>query len=471
MKGITLFRLFKILFTGPQGSSVRCCLTVSIIGMLALLPSSLHAVAFGAYGRSLDFYPGTYEQQLNLVKDAGLSVYRVDLNSAEQFPNLDRLLATAKPKGLSILPNLSIQSNVAVETEEVLYRRAYDYAKSVVGKYQGEIKVWEMGNELEQNAMVRPGETMDDGSRWSLSWGDSAGDESRYYIAARYNKARGIIRGLCDGAHAASPEARCIVNTAGSLHYGFLQRLISDGVVFDIVGYHWYSHMGSLESSRPDESGLGVNVLAELAKMGMPIWITESNRWTGTIDGNEKAQADDVVGFAKQMASLSSKYNIQAVIFYELCDEHYFDINDFEAHMGLVNVFKDAASGSWFIGAPKLAYIGLKEFLVPVISLQAQAQPQVQLQPKEREQEQEQEQVQVQPEPQLQVQPEPQPQVQPQVQVKPQPQVKPHNSTPTPTATASASGKSNKSGGGAPSLFYLSGVGFACVFRVALLKW
>jgi len=310
-------------------------------------------------------------QQMTLLKDMGLNTYRLDLTNASQFKSLKQLIVEAKKKGIRIVPVLSLDCDLVSDTEEELYVRAYNFARLTVNTFKADIHIWEMGNELEQWAMARPGEQLDDGSTWSIYWGDAGGDSYNDYIADRYNKVRGVIRGLCDGAHQADPKVQCIVNTAGWFHYAFLQRLTSDGVVFEITGYHWYSHYGDIENAYPDENGVGTNIAASLACMGKPIWITECGVYMGTADGDEAAHAKTLSDLIKNFTRIAPIYNIKSVSIYELFDEPYFidpelsNFENFEAFMGIFHAVLDADGVTYNLGTPKPAYYAIKQLLNP----------------------------------------------------------------------------------------------------------
>src|SRR4029079_3714131 len=97
----------------------------------------------------------------------------------------------------------------------------------------------------------------------------------------------------------------------------------------------------------------------ELVKYQRPIWVTEFNNPNGSKDGKE-AQATGLTRAMSQLEDLQSSYPVEAAHIYELMDEPYWE--DYEAHMGLVEVQKDA-SGEWSPGARKLAFDAVKTYL------------------------------------------------------------------------------------------------------------
>jgi len=132
---------------------------------------------------------------------------------------------------------------------------------------------------------------------------------------------------LLDGVRAGDPNAQTIVNFTW-LHYGFIQRLVNDGVDFDIIGADWYSNMGDITSVR------GTLDLPAYIKtqFGKPLWITEGNRWEGSTGGNEAAQAAYI---SQDVSAMCNNPNISAYVVYELLDEPGVS-PAFEANMGLV---------------------------------------------------------------------------------------------------------------------------------------
>ena len=129
------------------------------------------------------------------------------------------------------------------------------------------------------------------------NWGDPAGNRPRSYEESRYRKAKAEIQGLYEGVKAADPNAMTVVDTGGWLHYGFIERLVNeDRVPFDILAWHWYSNMGDMTNVQGK-----LNLVARLAGYGKPLWITEINRYGGSMNRGEKEQADYVGKAAAQL--------------------------------------------------------------------------------------------------------------------------------------------------------------------------
>lgn len=288
----------------------------------------------------------TVSQQLDLLVDLGVKYYRVDWNDWKYSYLVDPLISEAKKRKIEILPVLNPPIDFKKETDaRTVYKKSYDFAYKWVSLYKKEISCWELGNELDVFSMIHKGERMANGKVWQ--WGDPDGDFPEHYEERRYQLARVMLQGLADGVGMADKNAKRIINTAGWLHYGFIKRLIDDGVPFEILGWHWYSEMGDITNVR------GVfNLLEEIESFGKPIWITEINRRNGSMGENEQVQADYIEKAASQMRNLDE---IKAFFVYELLDEPYFGEDNPESHYGLVKLKKDARN-HWVVREEKSAF-------------------------------------------------------------------------------------------------------------------
>jgi hypothetical protein len=254
-------------------------------------------------------------QQLQALKDLGVTCYRADVASAD----MARTLAVAlhgpfANSGVTILPCLNPSAALQQTMSETdAYAVGFRLAASVAGILKGLVTHIECGNELDAYGLV-------------TGLGPSPAD----YNPAYWPAFRGAIRGMIDGVRSVDPTIRCGVDVGVPLAYGALQMLWNgiqpDGstsgrggatpVRWDVTMYHWYESSGDIEHAGPSGS---LNVLRILAdSFGVPIWLTE---WGFNANLDTPAQqADYVTRALTQYYTVRSQYNLESVMLYQLID-------------------------------------------------------------------------------------------------------------------------------------------------------
>jgi hypothetical protein len=235
---------------------------------------------------------------LNLTQQLGCGLYRVDLGTS-QYALTDALLSAAGTRGIKLLAIL----NGTLGNYSASYNEGYAFAH----KYAGQISYYQLSNERDV---------------YSLTSGD--GTTTDQYNYALYANAKAEIQGLRDGIMAGDPNAKTIVNFTW-IHYGFIQRLVNDGINFDIIGIDWYW------DDITNVNGLDVPLYLK-NQFNKPLWVTEANRWEGSTGGNETAQS---VWINQNTTGYYNNMNISAFITYELLDEPGANPN-YESNMGLM---------------------------------------------------------------------------------------------------------------------------------------
>ncbi len=325
------------------------CWRVICVGLLwlALIAPARAELLWGANGHPFTAYDGVgIDDQLGFLADLGLKSYRVNISDLSSAPALEALLAKAEPLGITILPVLTPSLSLDALSPEVLRARAYEFAFGLVSRFKGRIAVWELGNELEVHAIIRPCEMRDDGTRYPCEWGPAGGNGVLDYYGPRWAKASAVLKGLSEGATAADPAARKAMGTAGWGHVGAFERMRHDGIAWDISVWHLYGE-------DPEWA------FKLLVNYGKPIWVTEMNHPRGSEPG-EQQQADGMRRWMQRLAELAPRYNVEAAHIYELLDEPYW-APDVEAVMGLVRL--ERAGPSWKPAAPKPAYDAVREIV------------------------------------------------------------------------------------------------------------
>lgn len=303
---------------------------------------------WGANGHPFSAYPGvSFDQQLGYMHDLGLKSYRVNISELKSAPALTTLVAKAEPLGIAILPVITPPLDLKTLSTEELRTRAYDLAFGLVTQLKGKIRVWELGNEMENFAIIQPCEMMDDGQQYNCAWGPAGGVGALEYHGPRWQKVSAVLKGLSEGAMAADPTVLKAMGTAGWGHLGAFDRMKQDGIAWDLSVWHMYGE-------DPETA------FKAMSAHGKPIWVTEMNHPLGS-QKSEQEQADGLTRWMARLRELAPRYKVEAVHLYELMDETYWAPN-FEAFMGLVRLDK-APKGGWQPGAPKRAYAAVKSFL------------------------------------------------------------------------------------------------------------
>ncbi len=332
-------------------------LSISMVAaiVLAMLPSASGnaGIMWGVNGHPLVAYPISVDAQLDYVRELGMTSYRFDIGGTDKLPDMLQLVRAAKERGITPLPVVTPPVDFDKQTPEDLRSKAYGLAFALVSSFKGQIPVWELGNELENYAIIKACETQDDGKQYNCAWGPAGGNSTLDYFGPRWAKVSAVLKGLTEGARAADPAVKVAIGTAGWGHIGAFERMKADGIEWDISVWHMYGE-------DPEWA------LKKLRQYKHPIWITEFNNSRGS----EKSKELQVQGLMQQMTRLTElqqAYGVEAAHIYELLDEPYWGKEDFEAVMGLVELKKDS-NGLWVPGDRKPAFDAVKKRLAGAVA-------------------------------------------------------------------------------------------------------
>jgi hypothetical protein len=347
MKKLPIIHRRSILLPCTKKNVLVVALSLLFISTILLMPTlflpkhemysqaqaqSINNIRWGVNGHPVQGGPYTrisYTEQMNILRDAGLRSYRMDLYDASpaSINTLTQVVAAARPAGIQIIPALIIFDRNLDENGN--YQRGFRTGQTYAQQFKQDINVWDLLNEPDNRAGLKG-----DGSR------------IEQYNMQLYVKVRGAIRGLLAGIHAGDPASRGIVNSAGWCHWGLMNQLWADGVRWDITGWNHYSRYGNLESMR---SCGNTNVLQMLKNnFDRPIWITEFN--VNANNANKTAMGNWLVASMTQWNSIAAKYNIEAANIYVLFNP------DGAGDFGIVDAWAGAP-------VPNAAYNAVKNYL------------------------------------------------------------------------------------------------------------
>jgi hypothetical protein len=304
---------------------------------------------WGVNGHPITAYPGiTIERQLDLLKELGTKSYRVNISDVEGADVLATLVKEGNARGIAILPVITPGGlDLEKDSSQDLYNKAYRLSVTLGTRFKDDIRVWELGNEMENEAIIKPCETRDDGTKYPCEWGVAGGTSALDYYGPRWVKVSAVLKGLSDGMTKVDPEIRKAIGTAGWGHVGAFDRMKKDGIDWDISVWHMYGE-------DPEWA------FRKLASYNRPIWVTEFNHPKGSESG-DRPQVSGLRQAMLRLQELQPKYNVEAAHIYELLDEPYWGLS-FEASMGLVRMIS-TPDKTWITGEPKPAYVMVREFL------------------------------------------------------------------------------------------------------------
>ncbi|RVA03495.1 DUF4214 domain-containing protein [Mesorhizobium sp. M7A.F.Ca.US.002.01.1.1] len=303
---------------------------------------------WGINGHPIVSYPGIpVERQLDFIKDLGLKSYRVNVSGVDNADMLSNLVDAGKARGIEILPVITpAVADLDKDSPEELYASTRKLAVTLATRFKDDIRVWELGNEMENYAIIKPCEKRDDGSQYPCAWGPAGGTGPLDYYGPRWVKVSAVLKGLSDGMTEVDPSIRKAMGTAGWGHTGAFVRMKQDGIAWDISVWHMYG-------DDPEWA------FREISRYGKPIWVTEFNNPYGS-QRSERQQADGIKQTMTRLSELKDKYKVEAAHIYELLDEAYW-APGFEANMGLVRLVA-LSDGKWRTGEPKPAYKTVRDF-------------------------------------------------------------------------------------------------------------
>lgn len=371
--------------------------TIFLAFLCLFLFKECPAMNWGVAGHSEKF-SGTYasynvtpQQQLDKVKELGVTYYRVDARDVYEIQALVDLTRTnPNYSGIKIIPIIyawfswdDIAKNPNGYTWQKFYDdsywRGYWWTRWWINMGYGmPFEAIEVENEFDNRCIVgkQNGDPYDvDGSQLANHYHDETGSITPNTIQGSYWRCQAILNGLCRGIRAAHPTVPRLVGCGGWKHFGFIDKLLIDcgnPAPWEGIIYHWYSEMG-LMSSHADV----VSKLQWYKNSGFPIWLTEVNCRHGSLvvdavdavtkkvtqwHTDEQRHANLL---ADQLNDLKKLPFVHAIFPYELLDDPYLDVSNVtEAHYGFYRI--TWANGRYQIGGNKDAVINAFRALMKV---------------------------------------------------------------------------------------------------------
>lgn len=256
-------------------------LTAFLFSLMIRADAQERGFVYGLNGHP--FTQAAYEvpadTQLTTLRSLGFSWYRIDVipdsmgrirdSAAEK--KMHSMVEAARLAGVTLLPVITLPEGMGeMELYDTirLYIRGFRVGQGFGSLYGEMFHYFELGNENDQWVIPAPA-------------GD--GSDSTSYDIRKVKLLAAYLRGMADGVRMGAPGAVTVVSNSGWRHYGYFELLETEGVRFDIIGYHWYDGMRDLRMT--------IDVL-KTRFAHHTIWFTEMNKRSGGDDrrGNRAAK-------------------------------------------------------------------------------------------------------------------------------------------------------------------------------------
>jgi hypothetical protein len=164
-------------------------------------------------------------------------------------------------------------------TDKNLESSATTYVTDIVNKFKGKVGVYQLATEVASVALANNGAVH--------------GIELKDYPPARLDAVTTWVKAATTAVKKADPSAKRLINDQW-VHVGFFENYFAKGGDFDILGWNWFSDMGTSMDSVVLNAAENQNfaLMEKLKSYNKPIWLTEVNRRMGSQNKGEQAQAE-----------------------------------------------------------------------------------------------------------------------------------------------------------------------------------
>jgi len=108
--------------------------------------------------------------------------------------SLATLVDAGKARGIEILPVITPAGmDLDKDSPQELYGKSRKLAIALGKRFKDDIRVWELGNEMETYAIIKPCEKRDDGTQYPCAWGPAGGTGALDYYGPRWVKVSAVL--------------------------------------------------------------------------------------------------------------------------------------------------------------------------------------------------------------------------------------------------------------------------------------
>ncbi|WNG38904.1 DUF4214 domain-containing protein [Archangium violaceum] len=340
----------------PVWSDMRRLNLLFVIGLLTLVGSSTaHALVYGVNIHPVHVRTVDEARQMALVlSQRNVRSVRLDISPQSNITWLTQVVTAFKERNIKVEAMLyDPKNNNYTCGTQATEQQAYDATKNIVNQMKHLITDWELQNE--RQLKIAPNSSAMDASPYNNDCG-------RREAAVN----RGMSRAIRDVRASSGAPLRIILGFIGRA-YGFIDFMISQGVQFDVLGYHIYpwEQQASLDSDPWFGSG---GLFSNMARFNRPVKINEFNCAEVYAGDPHTPYGDRPLyentagkpmteacfrGITRHLKIILSqtKVNVESVHFYELLDQPelnslsesrfglMYDINTPKVQLFLVSAF------------------------------------------------------------------------------------------------------------------------------------
>lgn len=286
-------------------------------------------------------------EQLDLLKAMGGTVVRANIENNNGV--MDMLVSEANQRGLDVLLILEVAGDNPVLNNDIqkdqLYALGKKLGQETASRFKGKVQYYQLANEVSGTAARRPedkGDTLD--NRYDLKY-----DKNRAERLAQYTK------GLADGVKAGDKNAKRML-TGHWVLVDIIPYLQDQGVNFELVGWDWYSDMGSNPSQTKIDGQPDFDMPKFFTDLGKEFWLAEVNKEAGSFKNTGDKQAD----YLKEVATAAWADNDISGFVVHMLPDMAAELEEEVGQLGIVTV-EEQSDGSWDFGNPKPAYHVLQD--------------------------------------------------------------------------------------------------------------
>lgn len=280
-----------------------------------------------------------WKKEVQITRDLGVNYVRFDWDNSSTFERNDMLIDDLLAKNIS--PVLIIQRDPNPDYKSHgNYKDGYKDGSTIAAHYKGKIHYYQLMNEV--SAMATKNNTTN-------------GQKDSDYDPTKYTKTAQYLRGLSDGVAFADPQAYRIVSI-GYTQTGFLDKIVKDGINFDIIGLDWYDWAGDIATVKMDDGQMFSDKLKSFSK---PVMFMETNAMPDSTGVNGQKQADFITKTATW--AWQNKDFVKGFYVFELVD----NVNTPDQNGNLFGIYSatKALGQKGVFGAPRASYTAYQSLI------------------------------------------------------------------------------------------------------------